>query len=187
MNTSKKHPTQHLINNPKDQEEQKRISYYIKGVFLLSLAILGNFLAETLNCPLRSLLTNNAYAKQIIIFFLIYFTVDLTDFAQTANPTNKLLSTVFIWICFLFLTQLDLRYTISVFILLAVIYILQTYIEFYATKDISVSNRLICIQNIVEFITFSIIVIGFGHFIYKKKGVFTIDDFLEIQKCNDNI
>ena len=44
----------------------------IDGLFLLFLAISGNFLAETLGCQTQELLTNSIIAKQIMTFFIIY-------------------------------------------------------------------------------------------------------------------
>ena len=45
----------------------------ILGVFLLLLAVSGNFIAETLGCKVQKLLTNNMYAKNIIIILITYF------------------------------------------------------------------------------------------------------------------
>ena len=39
----------------------------IKGIFLLILAVAGNFVAETLGCKTQKLLSNNMLSKHIII------------------------------------------------------------------------------------------------------------------------
>ena len=46
---------------------------YTKGLLLLSLTVMGNFVAETLGCSTQKLLNTNRIAKLSIIFFLIYF------------------------------------------------------------------------------------------------------------------
>ena len=43
----------------------------IDGLFLLFLAISGNFLAETLGCQTQELFTDSIIAKQIMTFFII--------------------------------------------------------------------------------------------------------------------
>ena len=43
----------------------------IKGIFLLILAVAGNFVAETLGCKTQKLLSNNMLSKHIIIILTI--------------------------------------------------------------------------------------------------------------------
>ena len=45
----------------------------IISIFLIITAVGGNFLAETLSCQSQALLSNNMYAKNILIVLLIYF------------------------------------------------------------------------------------------------------------------
>ena len=42
---------------------------YTTGLFLLVLSVSGNFIAETLSCRTRSLLTHSMIAKNILILF----------------------------------------------------------------------------------------------------------------------
>ena len=46
---------------------------YTAGLFLLILSVSGNYIAETLSCSTRYILTHNMLAKQIMILFMIYF------------------------------------------------------------------------------------------------------------------
>ena len=174
-------------NNPgglgaEPSPEKKQMSNYIKGVFLLLLAIFGNFLAVTLSCPLQQYLSNNTLAKQIIIFGLIFFSVDITSY-ENANPTSKLFQTVMIWIGFLILTKLDLEYSLTLFILLGVIYLLQSYIEFYKDNT-SLQNKLILIQNVLEIFTGIVLLFGLYKYLQKKQGSIKFDTLLQIEKCD---
>lgn len=162
--------------------EKKQMSNYIKGVFLLILAIFGNFLAVTLSCPLQEYLTNNILAKQISIFALIFFSVDITSY-ENANPTSKLLQTVMIWIGFLILTKIDLQYSLTLFILLGTIYLLQSYIEFYK-ENTPLQNKLILIQNVLEIFTGIVLLFGLYKYLQNKQGVFKFDTLLQIENCN---
>ena len=72
----------------------------IDGLFLLFLAISGNFLAETLGCQTQELFTNSIIAKQIKTFFIIYFTIDFSD-ADIEEPSMKLTKAGFVYFFFL--------------------------------------------------------------------------------------
>ena len=50
-----------------------------KGSLLLFLAIIANFLGNTMNCSIQNLLTNSAVSRNVAIYFLIYFTVHFTS------------------------------------------------------------------------------------------------------------
>ena len=74
-------------------------SNYLPSVFLLILTISGNFLAETFSCSVRELLENNYIAKQILLFFIIYFTSTFND-ENEGSPLDKLKRTFIIYIFF---------------------------------------------------------------------------------------
>ena len=50
----------------------------IKGIFLLFLAVSGNFIAEVLGCNIRKVLTEKMLVKHIIVIFSIYFSIGFT-------------------------------------------------------------------------------------------------------------
>ena len=49
------------------------------GLFLLFLALGGNFLAETLGCKTQKILSENMVVKQLFIIMMIYFTINFTS------------------------------------------------------------------------------------------------------------
>ena len=102
----------------------------IDGLFLLFLAISGNFLAETLGCQTQELLTNSIIAKQVMTFFIIYFTIDYSDDTVEA-PSIKLTKASLVYIFFLLFTKMDLKPTILVFVLLFIIYVSNSYKNYY--------------------------------------------------------
>lgn len=119
-----------IVNKNKFFEESLGI---IDGLFLLFLAISGNFLAETLGCQTQELFTNSIIAKQIMTFFIIYFTIDFSD-SDVEEPSVKLTKASFVYIFFLLFTKMDLKPTIFVFILLFGIYITNSYKKYYEAK-----------------------------------------------------
>ena len=119
-----------ITNKNKLLEESMGI---IDGLFLLFLAISGNFLAETLGCQTQELFTNSIIAKQIMTFFIIYFTIDFSD-ANIEEPSVKLTKAGFVYLFFLLFTKMDLKPTVLVFILLFGIYITSSYKKYYEAK-----------------------------------------------------
>ena len=124
----------------------------IDGLFLLFLAISGNFLAETLGCQTQELLTNSIIAKQIMTFFIIYFTIDYSDDAIEA-PYVKLTKASLVYVFFLLFTKMDLKPTILVFVLLFVIYLTNSYKNYYeATFKKNKKPQLIIIYFLSNFL-----------------------------------
>lgn len=154
----------------------------IDGVFLLFLAISGNFIAETLSCQTQKLFTNSIIAKQIMTFFIIFFTIDYSDNAKEA-PYIKLTKASMIYVFFLLFTKMNLKPTILVFIILFAIYLLKSYKNYYEaifkeikkpTKEETNNhkkqiNNFFSILQILMCIIIIIILVGFFMYFQEKK------------------
>ena len=109
--------------------------YYIVAVFLLILAVCGNFVAETLGCQMQRLLSNNVYAKHLIIISLVYFTINFTG-DKTENPIEHFKKTMIIYALFVIFSRANIYFSGIGLLLLLVNYVLHTYITYYETiKD----------------------------------------------------
>ena len=111
----------------------------IKGLFLLILAVSANFVGNLLGCKTQKLLTENMFAKHIVLILLIYFTVDLTS-NKIFHPMDILKSTVELWIFYLLFTKLDMNFTMAVFLLLFGLYISSNYFE-YLNKKVEKTDK----------------------------------------------
>ena len=58
----------------------------LKGVFLLVLAVAGNFIAETLGCKTQKLLSENMYSKHFISLFVLYFAIGFVNSDSPQHP-----------------------------------------------------------------------------------------------------
>lgn len=105
----------------------------IKGVFLLFLALLGNFLAKVLPCNLQTLFKNNMIIKHLILFMLIYFTIHVYH-DDIIHPKRLLLSSLIIYLLFLLFSKQSFNFSFIIIVLLCVEYILHSYISFYKNK-----------------------------------------------------
>ena len=106
--------------------DEKMINYehgIIKGIFLLILAISGNFVAEVLGCKTQKLLSENMIAKHSIIFMILFFTINFVDSGEQKAPIDIFKIAISIHILLLLFTKMNLYFTITCFILLFIIYI----------------------------------------------------------------
>tara|TARA_Y100000590_G_scaffold446029_1_gene578957 strand:+ start:329 stop:925 length:597 start_codon:yes stop_codon:yes gene_type:complete len=155
---------------------------YLKGTFLLTLAISGNFIAELQGCGTRRILLKSIVSKHIIAFFILYFALDL--FSDThPHPIETLRKTCIIYILFLLFMKLPVINTIIIFILLTISYIIMANIDYYEhiknnSKDIPDDldikniqlklNKYKRIQSILTLIIIILIIISFIYYGYKK-------------------
>ena len=110
----------------------------VKGLFLLVLAISGNFIAETLNCRTQKVLSENMYAKHLVSLFILFFSITLFNGEE---PLKIFIKTISIYILFLLFTRMNLMFTIIVFILLTIYYISGLYLEYYIKESEKESEK----------------------------------------------
>ncbi len=109
-----------------------------KALFLLVLAISGNFLAELLSCQTQRLMSS-MFAKHIMLFFMIYFTLDFSSVGND-HPTYILAKAILIWTVFHIFSRTDLIYTVVSFSMLAVVYVISNYRDYYSQEFNSKSS-----------------------------------------------
>ena len=143
----------------------------IKGIFLLILAISGNFLSETMGCQMQKLLTNNMFAKNIIILMVIYFALGFASDQTNPHPLDIIKQTLLIWVFFLIFNKMDVYYTAIVAFLLFSILLCKDYLKYYKTENEKENNeKIVYLEDIVDkivIVTLLITIVGF--FIYFSK------------------
>ena len=135
------------MNNLEHLEKSKVI---IHSTALLLLAILANFVGEMIPCEFRHLIHTNMVFKHLIIFCLIYFTISMNTEA-IVNPQNKIISTLKIYMLFLFFTKQNLLFSIISFGIMFSLLLLHDYVKYYQHKQNNIltykysrmSNRLV--------------------------------------------
>ena len=102
----------------------------INGIFLLLLAISGNFVGDTVGCNLKKLLKENQYVIQFIVIGMIYFVITFSsDSSEETIPfMDHIKLTVIIYILWCMFTRLGYKITILVTLLLFIHYIIHVYI-----------------------------------------------------------
>lgn len=143
----------------------------VTGIFLLILAVSGNFIAETLGCKSQKLLSENMYVKNIIIILIIYFSLGLTNDDNSIAPHEMMKTSLTIWVFFLIFNKMSLPFTITSFVLIAVLLILKNYKDYYEAKDKKKNqDKLIQLTNIASKIfILNLLVIIVGFILYFRK------------------
>ena len=164
-------------------------SNYLPAVFLLILTISGNFLAETFSCSVRELLENNFVAKQILLFFIIYFT-NTFNAGDEGNPFDKLKKTFVIYIFFVMFSKMDLFFTIVGFGILCAIYINNDYYKFRLNQKKQVSGYYNILINSLRILLLLWTFTGFTIYFIKQKSKhkknFNLKTFFIGKKACDN-
>lgn len=148
----------------------KNIDSIITSTFLLILAISGGYISQTLGCKTQKMLTNNMFSKHLVLLMLIYFT-NSSFVMESEKPTEILKLTLMIYIGYLLYTKMDIHFTLFVFILLFVYYILHSFKNYYKEdpeKEDYVQKIILLQKSIINYIVISII-IGFLLYAREKK------------------
>ena len=149
----------------------------IKGLFLLILAVSANFVGNLLGCKTQKLLTENMFAKHIVLILLIYFTVDLTS-ETVSHPMDTLKSTFELWVFYLLFTKLDMTFTMVVFLLLCGLYVSSNYLNYLSKKvkktdqEIQQLKILKILLPIVSKLIIIVLVIGVVKYYLKQKKAY---------------
>lgn len=148
-------------------------SAIIKSIFLLLLAVSGNFVAETLSCKTRLYMSNHMVVKQLVVYMMIYFTLHFVD-SDTPHPLEVAKKAVIIWLAFIMFTKMSPKYTLMGFIVLIVFFILTNFIDYEKSKDAKTKKVIDKIsfyekgQELLFFLIICITVTGFISYMMDK-------------------
>jgi cell division protein FtsL len=103
---------------------------FIKALFLLLLSISGGFTSKTLGCGTQKAFQNMT-TKHMILFALIYFTLDISENPDQApiHPYEQFKKAVILYIGFILFTKMNLYFTMIAFGLLCISYIIGNYVK----------------------------------------------------------
>ena len=162
-----------------------------QSLFLLFLSIAGNFVAETLSCGSQRILSNNMYVKSLIVFFMIYFTMDFSS-TEVVNPMIQLKRSIFLWVFLLIFTKMDIYFTGMSLLLLVITYIMNNFVEYYSVESEKNNDKIKKLSGyirIFELINLLLILVGFTRYYLKQQKEhkkFHFSKFIfGVKKCNN--
>ena len=175
INKTTKDITNNVDSETKTATHPSKIHSLTKGVFLLLLAVSGNFVAETLGCNTHELLKSNMFAKHILVFMILYFTISFTSHNDAPDPKKNLIGAALVYGFFIMFTRMRLNITICAFFVLMILYLLSEFITYYTGHPGKVPpNRmeiLTDIQKTLYFLLPMIVLYGFIVYMYDEYRV----------------
>lgn len=154
-----------------------------KALLLLFIWISTNFLVNTINCDLQSLINSNQIIKHMLLYCLIYFFLCLTvDCNQ--SPFMICQNSFVIYILYLLLTkQTPVMFLINLLLLIS-IYILTIQMD-YENKNNILGNSDTYNNIISDLKKITVVTLLLGIFFYYKDFNFeSIDYIFSNFKCN---
>jgi hypothetical protein len=146
-----------------------------KGLLVIILFVSGKYVTtKILSCRIQELLNGNVYVQYILLFIIIYFTIDFTtDDGIIVSPLENIKITCLVWVLFIMFAKMNLYFTIFTFLLFLITYYIQNQIVYY--RKINDKNEykesivsLISVERkLVLFIIFTII-LGFALYFFKE-------------------
>ena len=146
-----------------------------KGLLVIILFVSGKYITtKILSCRIQELLNGNVYVQYILLFIIIYFTIDFTtDDGIIVSPLENIKITCLVWVLFIMFAKMNLYFTIFTFLLFLITYYIQNQIVYY--RKINNKNEykenivsLISVERkLVIFIIFTII-LGFALYFIKE-------------------
>ena len=149
--------------------QEKDLINMTKGLFMILLTVSGGFTVDTLGCQSQYLFSNNMLVKQIIIFSMIYFTIDLTT-TEHPHPMNILKKAVCVWVFFIMFTKMNKIFTSVSFVFILSIFVLQKYKAYLnEQKDETKDENIMKIQTYGVVGLLTLVIIGFSVYYFEKK------------------
>jgi hypothetical protein len=152
----------------------------VKGIYLLILIIIAGDTASTFSRQGHKFLQNNYIAKHVIIICIIYFTIDYSG-TKINHPLQTLLVTGLIWLFYILISKQNLTFTIIIFGLITLIYLLYDFMNYYKDqfkqtkeKEKELQSKIDTLDKIITYTTYIIIgisVIGFLKYYSFQKGI----------------
>jgi len=167
------------------------IEFNYKGIFIFYIIIAAAFLPNILGCHIQKLFDNNMIVKHVIGVITLYFFIML-DSKINNELINKedeyiffknILATIFIYIIFIMSTKNKGIYFNIFFLLLAIIFLLNSYKE--SLDHHKFKERIANIENITVWLgRISVVSVSVGFYFYyqsKKqeyKNKFNLNTFI---------
>jgi len=145
----------------------------IKGVFLLILAISGNWISETFSCETRKFLGTNQYAKHFLAFMILFFSIDFVSGIDPnpVSPVHNLWMSGLIYSLYVLFTRLDIFFTVLSFFLLLSVYFTMSYISYLGKVGTNPSeiDSLNLVQNLLTALLVATVLLGFIRYYFQQR------------------
>ena len=141
----------------------------LRGVFLALLIFSASFLAPYLGCNFQNLLKTKYYTRYLLLFLVIYFSINLVDpdLGHKEHPIYVLLKSIFVFFIFMILNEISINSIIFILILFALLIFTSKYYYFFKETTVETNDNyflgdmLLIIQIILSICIFGILFISY--------------------------
>lgn len=131
---------------------QEISSNAVKGLFILFLVIVANFLGTTLNCEIQNKLETSVITRNVAIFFLIYFTINFYS-DPASYLVDQIKTTVIIFFLYIFLMKQQAYFFLFNLVLIVIIFINSQTRDYYEKINNKEKVKQLDLTNLILKIT----------------------------------
>jgi hypothetical protein len=146
------------------------------AIFVFFLIIAGNYLGELFPCKVQKLLVENVFLKHLFAFLTLLFFVVLVDPVHTQTFNGTFITSIILYIMFLFLINTNVLFFLISIITLAVMYVLTLKKKDYSSEEnndsiawIDQMNYILSIFFIISSVVGCLVYMGEKKIEYKNK------------------
>jgi hypothetical protein len=136
-------------------------------IMTLYIIICGNFMAPLLSCKLQNLLYNSMYLRHIIGCLTFIFFIGITNIKNKSFISVITLS-ISLYFVFIATTKLSISFWLVLFIIMSVLFLLETY-KNTENPDKKIIDNIKYYEQILVIIGSIVLVIGFLSYLGEKK------------------
>lgn len=143
---------------------------YETAFFLFSLGVFGNFVGDTIGCQLQKAFSHTVFHKYMIVFAMIYFTLNFTN-KTVQSPLTHLKDSSLLFLFFILINRMSYSFSMIALGLLAVQYILSQQIDYLHSLHAD-KKEIEMYEKISEWLTYGLtgmILLGFSLYFAKQK------------------
>ena len=172
--------------NKTDKQFQKYGDFFttMRGVFLALLLFCASFLAPYIGCNYQKLLKQYAYSRYLILFLVIYISINLVDPVNNLNenPWHTILKSFYVFVIFLLLNSINISSIVILLTLFALLIQTSRYYVYFKELNLNHNNDkinldiLYVIQIVLAFsIMLLLLVSFFTQQNFNKKMIFKLN------------
>lgn len=147
---------------------------YESAFFLFTLGIFGNYVGDTIGCQLQKAFSHTVIHKYMIVFAMIYFTLNFTS-KEIQSPITHLRSSFLLFIFYIFMNRMSYTFSMISLGLLAVLYIINHQIKYMNSKKNPTPEQMKerrtyeMLHEVLTYLVMALILIGFSFYFLKQK------------------
>jgi hypothetical protein len=179
-------PTKHL----KELTKYDDIFITLRGVFLVLILFCASFLAPYIGCNYQSILKRNYYIRYLILFLVIYFSINFTEINTEKipeHPIYAILKSIIILCLLLLLNNLNISVIVILLVLFALLIIVSKYHNYYKHTNLNSPQNVVRLEvfYISQLtISISIVILLFSSLFISYKDNEKLN--INLNKCNIN-